>query len=318
MTNGTDNNSNNGSGNNDGTDNNANNGSGNSNGTNQGTPTDINALIVKLPTLWASNPRTWFIQAESQFSLGKITADVSKYNYVVATLPQEIAESVSDILENPPNADLYANLKKSLIDRHSLSLESRIKKLVSDEEVGDRKPSEFFRTLQRLAGNCGTVGEALLKELWMSKLPQTINVALIPQRDGDLTALLKLADQVWEAIQTANISAVNSQGHSGQCSSTSHSELRGEINELKLMIEKLSFDRSRNRDRSSSRNRSTPRSSSNSRDRSRSRRSYSPGGRWCSYHFRFGNNANKCVQPCSFVNRTQSSSSSSFNANNPN
>lgn len=151
---------------------------------NSSVPTDINALLVKLPVFWSSNPLTWFIQAEAQFSLGKITSDVSKYNYVVATLPQDIAESVSDILKSPPNADLYTNLKKVLIERYSLSLESRIQKLVSGEEIGDEKPSEFFRTLQRLAGHCGTVGNDLLKKLWMSRLPQIISVALIPQNDS--------------------------------------------------------------------------------------------------------------------------------------
>ena len=78
-------------------------------------PSEVNALIVKLPVFWSNNPRTWFIQAEAQFQLGKITADVSKYNYVVASLPQEIAESISDLLEKPPTAGLYDNLKKVLI-----------------------------------------------------------------------------------------------------------------------------------------------------------------------------------------------------------
>lgn len=64
----------------------------------QSIPTDINALIVKLPAFWANSPRTWFIQAEAQFTLGKITAARSKYNYVVATLPEEISDSVADIL----------------------------------------------------------------------------------------------------------------------------------------------------------------------------------------------------------------------------
>lgn len=276
---------------------------------NQNVPTDINALIVKLPTFWSSNPRTWFIQAEAQFSLGKITSDISKYNYVVATLPQDIAESVSEILENPPNVDLYKNLKDALTDRHSLSLETRIRKLVSDEEMGDKKPSEYFRTLRRLAGSSGTVGDELLKKLWMSRLPQAISVALIPQKDDEVDKLIKLADQVWEAIKTANISAVSAN------SSSNNDELRNEINSLKAMIEKLSFDRSR---RSRYRSESRPRSNSNNnRSRSRSSR-YNPNGKFCYYHFKFGNKASKpCNKPCSF-NGARSSGNKSSSGNNPN
>lgn len=279
-------------------------------------PTDINALIVKLPTFWANNPRTWFIQAESQFSLGKITADISKYNYVVATLPQDIAESVSDILENPPIAGLYSNLKKNLIDRHSLSLESRIKKLVSDEEMGDKKPSDYFRTLQRLAGSSGTIGDELLKKLWMSRLPQAISVALIPQKDDEIGKLTKLADQIWEAIKSANISAVRFQSSQSACSSSSHDELRGEINSLKAMIEKLSFDRSRSRSRGRYENRS--RSNNNYRSRSRSSR-YNPKGKLCYYHYKFGDKANKpCNKPCTFANSSQSSNNFGNRNNSPN
>lgn len=280
----------------------------------QNQPTDINALIVKLPTFWQNNPTTWFIQAEAQFSLGKITADISKYNYVVATLPQDIAESVSDVLENPPNTGLYAHLKKQLIDRHSLSLESRIQKLISGEEIGDRKPSDFFRTLQRLAGNNSAVGIELLKKLWMSKLPQAINIALIPQSDGEIAGLMALADQVWEAIKTANISAVKFQNipNSSACSSSSESQLRSEINELKLMIEKISADRSRSRYRSPSGSRSR----SGNRPRSQSRRRFNPNGKFCYDHFRYGRNADNCEQPCSFRNRSQNSNRNGNNSSN--
>lgn len=276
-------------------------------------PTDINALIVKLPTFWSSNPRTWFIQAEAQFTLGKITADVSKYNYVVATLPQEIAESVSDILENPPNAGLYDNLKNNLIERHTLSLESRIKKLVSDEEMGDKKPSDYYRTLRRLAGSSTTVGDDLLKKLWMSRLPQAVSVALIPQKDDEIDKLMKLADQVWEAIKTANISAVSAS------SSANNDDLRGEISSLRAMIEKLSFDRSRNRSRSRSKSYSRSNNGNNNRTRSRSRNSrFDPNGKFCYYHFKFGNKASKpCNKPCSF-NNAQSSSNNFNSNNNPN
>lgn len=282
-------------------------------------PTDINALIVKLPTFWANNPRTWFIQAEAQFSLGRITSDISKYNYVVATLPQDIAETVSDVLENPPTSDLYNSLKDKLIDRHSLSLESRIKKLTSDEEIGDKKPSDFFRTLKRLAGNCGTVGDELLKKLWMGRLPQAISVALIPQKDDEMNKLMKLADQVWEAIKTANISAVQCQSNHSAGSSSSFEELKSEINSLKAMIDKISFDRSRSRDRSRSNNSNgyTRSNSNHRRNRSRSSR-FNPNGRFCFDHFKFGKRATKCTKPCAFVDKSQGTSVAKGQTNNPN
>lgn len=272
----------------------------------QSAPTDINALIVKLPAFWSNNPSIWFIQAEAQFSLGKITADLSKYNYVVGTLPEHIADSISDVLENPPATNLYNNLKEALIKRHSLSIEARIRKLVSDEEMGDKKPSEYYRTLKKLSGSTTAVGEGLLKELWMNRLPQAVGVALIPQKNDDIDKLIKLADQVWEAIKTANVSAVSAK------SIPSDDNIRSEINSLKAMIEKLSLDRSRSRSRSFQRqdNRSH---FTNKRNRSRSSR-FNPKGKFCYYHFHYGNKATDCKSPCAF-NQAQSSSSTNQNSN---
>ena len=169
--------------------------------------------------------------------------------------------------------------------------------------MGDKKPSDYFRTLQRLAGTCGTVGEELIKKLWITRLPHSISVALIPQSDNELQDLLKLADRIWEAVKTANVSAVRFHDHSP----SSIDQLKNEVSELKAQIEKLSLNRSRERARSSSKDRSFSRGQS--RHRSRSSKRFNPEGKFCYYHFKFGNQAHpgKCKQPCSFVNQSQSS-----------
>ena len=48
-----------------------------------------NAVALKLPPFWISQPRVWFQQTEAQFALRKITADETKYFNVVAALDQE-------------------------------------------------------------------------------------------------------------------------------------------------------------------------------------------------------------------------------------
>lgn len=95
--------------------------------------TDVYSISVKLPQFWSNSPSTWFIQAESQFSISRVSSEVSKYHYVVAALPQDIIESIIDFIQNPPLKDIYLEIKKLLIDRHSLSVEKRIEKLISSE-----------------------------------------------------------------------------------------------------------------------------------------------------------------------------------------
>jgi hypothetical protein len=38
----------------------------------------INAVAIKLPPVWTSNIVSWFVQAEAQFGLRKITDDITK------------------------------------------------------------------------------------------------------------------------------------------------------------------------------------------------------------------------------------------------
>lgn len=292
-------------------------GSASGNQQNSQTNAQVNSLIVKLPAFWQNSPATWFVQAESQFALGKITADVSKYNYVVAALPPEIAESISDLLLSPPATGLYEKLKDTLVERHSLSLEARIKKLTSDEEMGDKKPSEFFRSLQRLAGNSGTVGDELLKKLWMSRLPQAVNVGLIAQRDEEVSKLLTLADAIWEAVKVSSVAAISS-SHSGasnfQSGVPSLNELHCEISALRQEIAKLASSGFRNRSRS--RSRSDNRSGGRSQSRPRSSGRYNAEGRLCYYHFKFRTRARDCEPGCAWVDKSPHSGSNSGNRSN--
>lgn len=288
---------------------------------------EIHKVTVKLPNFWSNSPSTWFVLAESQFALAKVTTQETKYNFVVASLPEDIAESITDLLEDPPTLNKYDKLREKLIDRHSLSMEARIKKLISGEDMGDKKPSDFYRTIQKLAGACGTVGGELLKKLWLSRMPTVISIALAPQKDEDIEKVLKVADAVWEAMQSANVSVMNYAGspsmHSGNISSLQGSSLSSapgnsfsvqslqlEINELRKAIIDLKQSPSRGRSRSRSNFRSNSRSASPYRSTSNSRSNFNPSGNLCWYHFKFGNRASKCIQPCTFSSNNQNSSNS--------
>ena len=62
---------------------------------------DANAVAVKLPTFWTQQPSVWFLQAEAQFHLCKITEDTTMYYYVVAALDQDTSHRVLDTISAP-------------------------------------------------------------------------------------------------------------------------------------------------------------------------------------------------------------------------
>lgn len=241
---------------------------------------ECSIIRLKLPNFWPASPITWFIQAEAQFSISRVLSDSSRYNHVLAALPQDIIESILDFVQCPPEKDLYKGIKDLLIERHSMSEERRLEKLLSSEQLGDRRPSDFYRSLKLLAGTSGVAAERLVRNLWLRRLPQVINIAVISLGDKAITEVLTLADKIFEA--------------------TSHLEL--EIQELKKLINNLSFNNNRSRSpycSNNSRNQSfRPRAQfrSNSSNRSSSRNV----NRICWYHRRYSHKATKCVRPCDF------------------
>lgn len=258
---------------------------------------------VKLPPFWAHSPATWFIQAEAQFALSRITSDATKYNYVVANLSQDIAESIADQLESPPTTEMYENIKKILIARHSLSIEKRISQLISGEQMGDKSPSEFYRALKKLAGPSSPVGDDLILKLWLNRLPNLINIALIPLKKTDMDSILTTADQIWEALSTASGSTSSVNAVASSSEDARFRKLESEMKELKSMIANISCRpsfRSRSRGRSFNR--------SKSKD-SRSKSSHS----LCWYHFKFGEKAHKCIEPCEGKTKFPGSASGSKN-----
>ena len=78
------------------------------------------AVTLKLPPFWTTQPRSWFTQAEAQFIIRGIINDDTKY-YILASLDQDTATRLLDLLENPPEDGKYQAIKARLLDTFGLS-----------------------------------------------------------------------------------------------------------------------------------------------------------------------------------------------------
>lgn len=276
-------------------------------------PGEVATLNVKLPPFWCNCPEAWFLVAESQFAHKHITADATKYHYVVAALPAEVSTSVLDVLRKPPDAGKYDALKTKLIARHSLSEEKRLEELLSAAEQGDRKPSNFYRDMELLTTAQTGVNPDLLFRLWLRKLTPALRVAITASSKTAIDDVLELADKLWE-VSESQIHAIAAAPSTASGNlpptvidalstlSISMGNLQREVADLKRQsAERFEQPRehsermcSRCRERSSSRSR---RGRSRGSSRYRSNSSDQP---LCWYHFRFGANARKCTSPCKF------------------
>jgi hypothetical protein len=134
-------------------------------------PAEISRVAVRLPPFWAERPNVWFAQAEAQFTLAGISSEQTKFYYVIAHLDHRYATEVEDIITSPPEREPYTTLRTELIRRLSPSKEQRIHQLLTLQEMGDRKPSQFLRRLRSLAPD---VPDDFLRSIWSSRLPTNI------------------------------------------------------------------------------------------------------------------------------------------------
>ncbi|CAH2108907.1 unnamed protein product [Euphydryas editha] len=258
---------------------------------------------IKTPAFNADDPQLWFAQLEGQFILSNITADSTKFYYVLSQLEPQHSAQVRDLIVNPPSTGKYEKLKAELIKRLSDSQERKIKQLLLHEELGDRKPTQFLRHLQQLAGP--TVPEDFIRSIWCNRLPANLQTIVAMQTSSTLEEVAELVDRINDIVPvTAQVAATGTPVHGQVASSQSVAKqqnsaveaLTQTVAELSRKLEAMSIQLHRRSSRYRSRRRYNQ-----YRNRSQSR---IRDNQYCYYHNRFGDNARRCTQPCAFKPRS--------------
>lgn len=262
---------------------------------------------LKIPPFWSNRPDLWFLQVETQFRIKGITSSNTKFDHLVASLPNDTMELVSDILLTPPTTNKYETLKQQLLTRSIATEERRLDTLLHKIQIGDTKPSELYRQMEALAGNNSLINPSLLKNLWLKKLPSNLQTCLIAIESNHTNEeLFTIADKIFDSNSNPNISTVQ-QNTNTQCSVVS-SDTADPLKNIEKRLRRLEIKqfRSRSSSRRPSRER-YPRRNRSSRSRSKSK--------LCYYHRRFGNNAKKCTTPCKKSNLVKNSNKEQKNEN---
>lgn len=250
---------------------------------------------LKVPQFSPEDPELWFALLESQFENFGITEDSVKFNSVATNLDITYAKAVKDVIVNPPNRNRYEKIKSELLRRLSASHETKVKQLLTQEKLGDRKPSQFLRHLQDLAGS--SAAEDIVKQIWSNQLPISIQTVLASQPSQTLEQLADLADRIHDLTSPSqHVTAVSPVP-------VASSSMASEISELRRMVEHLATkldERGSHSHATQQFDRSRPqRRRSPSRPRSRSTSSYRKYPT-CWYHSKFGPKARHCQKPCNF------------------
>ncbi|KAH8318354.1 hypothetical protein KR074_007462, partial [Drosophila pseudoananassae] len=215
----------------------------------------------------------WLSQIEAQFVLAGITSDETKFNTILASIEAPVLARIADAIVNQPCTGKSENLKSCILERFCESEQRKIQKLISETDLGDKRPTQLLNELNALAAN--KVHESFLKTLWLQRLPTQVQ-AILQASDASLANLAKLADKVMEVGDSYQLRTVDAKS-----APTSSAVFDDRLDRIEQQINALFKNRSR---KNSLR---TDRNSVIAADIS-----------W--YHSKFGNAAKKCRQPCSF------------------
>lgn len=271
---------------------------------------EVESVNYFIPKFWLTNPVVWFARTEAIFKNRRIKADSTKYNLVLEALPEDVLEKISDlIIDVDPEVEVsYDDLKKQVLSRLSLNEEERINRLLYRMEIGDQKPSEFYRKMVSLAGNSSSISEKLIFNLWVKRLPKIVECSIIPMAKKEIKEILEVADNIFDATKTASVFEVVNSGWDPQPNVSAEpksevSEIRSnvgnleaKIDHLEKMISDLTF-----------KFKQFSRSASRSRSRSRHANASKKDSDFCYYHATYGDNAHKCQSPCSYKSKPSNS-----------
>jgi hypothetical protein len=162
--------------------------------------------------------------------------------------------------------------------------------LISGEELGDRKPTQLLRRMQQLLGDklgTGTDANSFLQELFLQQLPPNVRMVLASADPSTtLDNLADMADKIME-VSTPTVAAMST-----VCVDDSEvKKLRDEVSRLANLVAFLSRVHHRRR-----RTPSRARPPANTQPPSQP----PPQDALCWYHAKFGANAQKCREPCSW------------------
>ena len=141
-----------------------------------------------------SYPSLWFTTFELRLDCWGIKSDKIKTDVLLAHLTDDVLLAVQDIISNNPT---YLLLKTKLLQHNEPSMSARVAQLLNPELLGDCKPLEILTLLKtNVARN--DISNDMLKELFISRMPEKVRMSLCTMPHVSLDTLAEAADKMKE------------------------------------------------------------------------------------------------------------------------
>ncbi|XP_078495145.1 uncharacterized protein LOC144749911 [Ciona intestinalis] len=168
---------------------------------------NLAAVSLKLPAFWKLNAAAWFHTVEAQMHVRNITADNTKYYYVVSALDSESATAVSTVLDQPPNQNKFETIKRELLAVYELTEKQKKRLLLELNGLGDRTPVQLYRYMRTL--HSAPKDDVLFMAFFLRQLPVNVQAILAARDFTDVEKMALAAEEVM-ATSSHPITALNS------------------------------------------------------------------------------------------------------------
>lgn len=244
----------------------------------------VHHVGVKLPKFLDFDPELWLLQCDSAFATARITSEATRYHHAVAALDPEVIRKVRSYIKNPHVSSEYSSLKIALLNATRKPQPERVRALI-DCTLGDSRPSDLLNSMKTAWPDDSTSSSQFLRELFLQKLPASLQPGLASASSLTLDELAERAN-----IEVASFRLLNPMSsapgvvslvcaHPGcEPESPNHN-----VSESHPVLESY---HSRHRGRF---------------NRGNGRAAHHPNSNLCFYHQRFGAKARKCNPGCQFV-----------------
>lgn len=230
----------------------------------------------RLPPFWPHDVDLWFIQAETIFAAGRITSETTRYGLVVSALDRNALRQVRGLLTRPPTATPYSDVKAALLEYNELNADQRLEALTSTLTLGDQRPSQLLDNM--LSMGKGLLPDEQIRSLWIKRLPISLQGPLMLCYQP-LSIIGREADRMLTSLpSTYPVAPVQPPPTSAARATSSASTASAGIGELLTALTELLRDK--------------PRTSTSKPTK--------PADT-CFYHWKFGDQAKNCQQPCKFA-----------------
>ena len=163
---------------------------------------------LTVPQFGELPPKLWFSLFEMELQNRLVLGDGQKFMQLMPRLPASVVIKLEELITTPPAENAYTTAKSKVLEIVQQSRRERIESFLQGLVLGDKKPSTLLQEMRAVAP-ASELSDEWLKELWMGRLPDSLQAIMSSFIDQDLKQLSQAADNVLKRVPSLPFAGPN-------------------------------------------------------------------------------------------------------------